>query len=50
MSQSVPTVDEGDVPGLAAFPRRELRPTPGRFIDSLRIVRLPRPHGCCWKG
>jgi hypothetical protein len=40
MSQSAPAVDEGDVPGLAAFLRRELRPTPGRFIDSLRIVAM----------
>jgi multidrug resistance protein MdtO len=36
--RSAPAVDEGDAPGLAAFLRRELRPTPGRFIDSLRIV------------
>jgi multidrug resistance protein MdtO len=40
MSQSAPAVDDGDVPGLAAFLRRELRPTPGRFIDSLRIVAM----------
>jgi multidrug resistance protein MdtO len=40
MSQSAPAVDEGDVPGLAAFLRREMRPTPGRFIDSLRIVAM----------
>jgi multidrug resistance protein MdtO len=40
MSQSAPAVDEGDVPGLAAFLYLELRPTPGRFIDSLRIVAM----------
>ena len=40
MSGSAPAVDEGEVPGLAAFLRRELRPTPGRFIDSLRIVAM----------
>jgi len=31
-------VDEGDPPGLTALLRRELRPTPGRLGDSLRIV------------
>jgi multidrug resistance protein MdtO len=36
--QSAPAVDEGDAPGLAAFLLRELRPTPGRFTDCLRIV------------
>jgi multidrug resistance protein MdtO len=33
-----PAVDDGDAPGLAAFLSRELRPTPGRFADSLRDV------------
>ena len=33
-----PDVDEGDPRGLAALLHRELRPTPGRFGDSLRIV------------
>jgi multidrug resistance protein MdtO len=33
-----PAVDEGDAPGLAAFLTREMRPTPGRLADSLRIV------------
>ncbi|MBV9814873.1 MAG: FUSC family protein [Alphaproteobacteria bacterium] len=33
-----PDVDEGDPPGLTALLRRELRPTPGRLGDSLRIV------------
>jgi multidrug resistance protein MdtO len=33
-----PEVDEGDPPGLLAFLDRELRPSPGRFGDSLRIV------------
>ena len=33
-----PEVDEGDAPGLAAFFNRELRPTPGRLGDSMRIV------------
>jgi multidrug resistance protein MdtO len=31
-------VDEGDAPDLAALLRRELRPTPGRLGDALRIV------------
>jgi multidrug resistance protein MdtO len=31
-------VDEGDAPDLAALLRRELRPTPGRLGDSVRIV------------
>jgi multidrug resistance protein MdtO len=31
-------VDDGDAPGLTAFLSRELRPTPGRLIDSMRIV------------
>src|SRR5271165_1614543 len=33
-----PDVDEGDARNLAALPRRELRPTPGRLADSVRIV------------
>jgi multidrug resistance protein MdtO len=33
-----PDVDEGDAPDLVALLRRELRPTPGRFGDSVRIV------------
>ena len=33
-----PDVDEGDARDLAAVLRRELRPTPGRLGDSLRIV------------
>ena len=37
---SAPAVDEGDAPELAAFLRRELRPTPGRFTDSLRVVAV----------
>src|SRR5262247_2407795 len=35
---SPPDVDEGDARNLAALLRRELRPTPGRFGDSVRIV------------
>ena len=35
-----PAVDEGDAPGLAALFSRELRPTPGRLTDSLRIVAV----------
>jgi multidrug resistance protein MdtO len=31
-------VDEGDAPGVAVLVGRELRPTPGRLADSLRIV------------
>ena len=33
-----PDVDEGDARDLAALLRRELRPTPGRLADSVRIV------------
>ena len=33
-------MDEGDAPGLAAFFNRELRPTPGRLTDSMRIVAV----------
>ena len=33
-----PDVDEGDAPDLTALLGRELRPTPGRLGDSLRIV------------
>src|SRR6516225_8684500 len=33
-----PDVDEGDARDLAAVLRRELRPTPGRFGDSVRVV------------
>src|SRR6201998_937857 len=33
-----PEVDEGDARGLVALLRRELRPTPGRLGDCLRIV------------
>jgi multidrug resistance protein MdtO len=33
-----PDVDEGDAPGLVPLLRRELRPTPGRRGDSVRIV------------
>jgi multidrug resistance protein MdtO len=40
LRRSAPAVDEGDAPGLAAFLHRELRPTPGRFTDSLRIVAM----------
>jgi multidrug resistance protein MdtO len=40
MRRSAPAVDEGDAAGLAAFLYRELRPTPGRFTDSLRIVAM----------
>jgi multidrug resistance protein MdtO len=35
---SPPNVDEGDAPNLVALLRRELRPTPGRLGDSVRIV------------
>src|SRR5262252_2562791 len=35
-----PAVDEGDAPSFAAFFNRELRPTPGRLPDSLRIVAV----------
>jgi multidrug resistance protein MdtO len=31
-------VDDGDAPGVAVFLARELRPTPGRLADSVRIV------------
>jgi len=37
-SGSAPDVDEGDVTELLALLRRELRPTPGRLGDSVRIV------------
>src|SRR5215475_8552514 len=33
-----PDVDEGDARDLVALLRRELRPTPGRLGDSVRIV------------
>src|SRR5277367_3558061 len=33
-----PDVDEGDARDLAALLRRELRPTPGRLGDSVRVV------------
>jgi multidrug resistance protein MdtO len=33
-----PDVDEGDARNLAALLRRELRPTPGRLVDSVRTV------------
>ena len=33
-----PEVDEGDARDLVALLRRELRPTPGRLGDCLRIV------------
>jgi multidrug resistance protein MdtO len=33
-----PEVDEGDARDLAAVLRRELRPTPGRLADSVRVV------------
>ena len=33
-----PDVDEGDARDLVALLRRELRPTPGRLVDSVRIV------------
>jgi multidrug resistance protein MdtO len=33
-----PAVDDGDAPGVAAFLTRELRRTPGRLADSVRIV------------
>jgi multidrug resistance protein MdtO len=35
-----PAVDDGDAPGAAAFLARELRPTPGRLADSVRIVAV----------
>src|SRR5262249_1433322 len=35
---SPPDVDEGDARDLVALLRRELRPTPGRLGDSVRIV------------
>ena len=35
---SPPDVDEGDARNLIALLRRELRPTPGRLGDSVRIV------------
>jgi multidrug resistance protein MdtO len=35
---SPPDVDEGDARNLVALLRRELRPTPGRLGDSVRIV------------
>src|SRR5215472_8560232 len=35
---TTPEVDEGDAQDLVALLRRELRPTPGRLGDSLRIV------------
>ena len=35
---SPPDVDEGDARNLVALLRRELRPTPGRLGDSMRIV------------
>src|SRR6266849_5309055 len=35
---SAPDVDVGDAPDLVALLRRELRPTPGRLGDSVRIV------------
>src|SRR5215469_2509902 len=35
-----PEVDEGDAPGLAALLSRELRPTPGRLGDCLRILAV----------
>jgi multidrug resistance protein MdtO len=35
---SAPDVDEGDAPDLVALLRRELRSTPGRLGDSVRIV------------
>ena len=35
---SPPDVDEGDARNLAALLRHELRPTPGRLGDSVRIV------------
>jgi multidrug resistance protein MdtO len=33
-----PDVDDGDARNLVALLRRELRPTPGRLVDSARIV------------
>jgi multidrug resistance protein MdtO len=33
-------VDDGDAPRVAAFLTRELRPTPGRLADSVRIVAV----------
>jgi multidrug resistance protein MdtO len=35
-----PAVDDGDAPGLTAFLVRELRPTPGRLADSLRVLAV----------
>ena len=35
-----PEVDEGNPSDLVAFLRRELRPSPGRFDDSLRVVAV----------
>jgi multidrug resistance protein MdtO len=37
---AIPTVDEGDALGLATFLSRELRPTPGRLADSVRVVTV----------
>ncbi|HEV2097911.1 MAG TPA: hypothetical protein VGR45_03175, partial [Stellaceae bacterium] len=35
---SAPDVDQGEVRDLVALLRRELRPTPGRFGDCVRVV------------
>jgi multidrug resistance protein MdtO len=35
---ALPAVDDGDAPGLIAFLTRELRPTPGRLADCVRIL------------
>jgi multidrug resistance protein MdtO len=38
LAAQAPDVDEGDARDLVALLRRELRPTPGRFGDSVRVV------------
>src|SRR6516225_12496423 len=35
-----PAVDDGDASGLTAFLTRELRPTPGRLADNLRVLAV----------
>ena len=35
-----PAVDDGDASGLAAFLARELRPTPGRLADGVRVLAV----------
>ena len=38
--EHAPAVDDGDAHGLAAFLARELRPTPARLADSLRVLAV----------